>query len=364
MPVTSLIMVPFSIRKKFWKALGLLYQMTVETTGNDGGNDGNDRGNDRNDGGNDGNDGGNDGLVSCWILDWECYPPWFPRGILLFHLVSCLVCGLKLDWKCCPPWCRGFHPRGVVVSCLVLGSKLDWKCCPPWCRGFHPPGVMVSCLVHGLKLDWKFVSVVSPKWHHGVVSFSRWKQQTLTLKSCDHSFQPIRRLHSVKSHTSLKKLWDFMQKDFPFKEQSCETALLKMQELPGLTHPGPYQLALLAWLCFAKLAKSQKKYIWALFDQILDPLLNIGNFPKLRGDSCLFSITDYLSKLHLYSPFELTFSKWNLNFNILFNHLVNVNSVCSWVQIIGDGISFFLFPRCLEKWIPLQVIIRAYCIII
>ena len=52
MPVTSLIMVQFSIRKKFWKALGLLYQLTVETTGNDGGNDGNDGGNDRNDGGN------------------------------------------------------------------------------------------------------------------------------------------------------------------------------------------------------------------------------------------------------------------------------------------------------------------------
>ena len=139
---------------------------------------------------------------------------------------------------------------------------------------------------------------------------------------------------------------------------------LKMQELPGPTHPGPYQLALLAWLCFAKLAKSQKKYIWAPFDQILDPLLNIGNFLNYVATVALFSTTDYLSKLHLYSPFELTFSKWNLNFNILFNHLVNVNSVCSWVQIIGGGISFFLLPRCLEKWIPLQVIIRAYCIII
>ena len=31
MPVTSLIMVRFSIRKKFWKALDLLYQMAVET---------------------------------------------------------------------------------------------------------------------------------------------------------------------------------------------------------------------------------------------------------------------------------------------------------------------------------------------
>ena len=35
-------MVRFSIRKKFWKALGLLYQMTVETTGNDGNDGGND----------------------------------------------------------------------------------------------------------------------------------------------------------------------------------------------------------------------------------------------------------------------------------------------------------------------------------
>ena len=32
-------MVRFSIRKKFWKALGLLYQMMVETTGNDGNDD-------------------------------------------------------------------------------------------------------------------------------------------------------------------------------------------------------------------------------------------------------------------------------------------------------------------------------------
>ena len=55
MPVTSLIMVRFSIHKKFWKALDLLYQMTVEMTGNNGGNDGNDGGNDRNDR----NDGGN-----------------------------------------------------------------------------------------------------------------------------------------------------------------------------------------------------------------------------------------------------------------------------------------------------------------
>ena len=51
MPVTSLIMVRFSIRKKFWKALGLLYQMTVKMTGKrwkrqgetTGGNNGNDR---------------------------------------------------------------------------------------------------------------------------------------------------------------------------------------------------------------------------------------------------------------------------------------------------------------------------------
>ena len=48
-------MVRFSIRKKFWKALGLLYQMMVETTGND-----------RNDKGNNGNDRGNHGHFSCY----------------------------------------------------------------------------------------------------------------------------------------------------------------------------------------------------------------------------------------------------------------------------------------------------------
>ena len=48
-------MVRFSIRKKFWKALGLLYQMMVETTGND-----------RNDEGNNGKDRGNHGHFSCY----------------------------------------------------------------------------------------------------------------------------------------------------------------------------------------------------------------------------------------------------------------------------------------------------------
>ena len=78
-------MVRFSIRKKFWKALDLLYQMAVETTGKQReetmemtrGKRRKRRGNHR------------------------------------------LVCGLKLDWKCCPPWCRGFHP---MVSWEMTGK--------------------------------------------------------------------------------------------------------------------------------------------------------------------------------------------------------------------------------------------------
>ena len=50
-------MVRFSIRKKFWKALGLLYQMMVETTGNDGNDEGNN---------DEGNDRGNHGHFSCY----------------------------------------------------------------------------------------------------------------------------------------------------------------------------------------------------------------------------------------------------------------------------------------------------------
>ena len=49
-------MVRFSIRKKFWKALGLLYQMMVETTGNDGNEMMEMKG----------NDGGNHGHFSCY----------------------------------------------------------------------------------------------------------------------------------------------------------------------------------------------------------------------------------------------------------------------------------------------------------
>ena len=136
---------------------------------------------------------------------------------------------------------------------------------------YTPCGVMVSCLVHGLKLDWKFVSMVSPKWHHGMVSFSSWKQWTLTLKSCDHSFRPIRRLHSVKSHTSLEKLWDFMQKAFPFKEQSCETALLKIVTYIIICHKMsqgfPKSMSLIGCAsCNSPFWTAQSWICWTIFD--------------------------------------------------------------------------------------------------
>ena len=127
---------------------------------------------------------------------------------LMVSTLSSLVSGSKLDWKCCPLW---FPPRGF---CPMVSS--------PWCLCGVLPGLWLE-----IRLEM-CLRYISPKWHYGMVSFSSRKQQTITLKSCDHSFQPIRRLHSVKSHTSLEKLWDFMQKEFPFKEQSCETALLKM----------------------------------------------------------------------------------------------------------------------------------------
>ena len=126
-------MVQFSIRKKFWKALGLLYQMTVETTG------------------------------KRWKRRGEMMETTGkPRtGFLLnirlgmlptvvstwYPVVSpCVLPGLwlKIRLEMLSSVVSWFPPGGVVVSCLVLGSKLDWKCCPPWCRGFHP--VVSWCL--------------------------------------------------------------------------------------------------------------------------------------------------------------------------------------------------------------------------
>ena len=152
MPVTSLIMVQFSIRKKFWKALGLLYQMTVETMGNDGGNDGkttempgepqtgfllNIR----------------LGMLPTVVSTW--YPvvsPCVLPGLWLkirLEMLSSVVSWFP------PPWCHGVLPGfGLKIRLEMLSSVVSW---------FPPRGVVVSCLVHGLKLDWKFVSVVSPK---------------------------------------------------------------------------------------------------------------------------------------------------------------------------------------------------------
>ena len=60
-------------------------------------------------------------------------------------------------------------------------------------------------------------------------SCSRYLGSNLTQISCDLGFQPIRRLHSAKSLRSGEILWDFIKKYFPFKEQSCRTALLKTE---------------------------------------------------------------------------------------------------------------------------------------
>ena len=94
MPVTSLIMVRFSIRKKFWKALDLLYQMAVETTGK--------RQEEMTETTRGKRQKQRTGL---WLK-------------IRLEMLSSVV-----SW---------FPPRGVVVSCLVLGSKLDWKCCLAW----------------------------------------------------------------------------------------------------------------------------------------------------------------------------------------------------------------------------------------
>ena len=124
-------MVRFSICKKFWKALGLLYQMTVETTGNDG-NDGRKRwGKPR----------------TGFLLNIRL--GMLPTVVLWFPVVSpCVLPGLWLKIRLemlssvvswfPPPWCRGVLPGfGLKIRLEILSSMVLWFP-PPWCRGVLP----------------------------------------------------------------------------------------------------------------------------------------------------------------------------------------------------------------------------------
>ena len=132
MPVTPLIMVRFSIHKKFWKALGLLYQMTVETTGKR-------RGKQRKQWGKPQTGfllnirlGMLPTVVSTWYpVVSPCVLPGLWLKIRLEMLSS------MVSWF--PPlWCRGVLPGfGLKIRLEMLSSVVSWFP-PPWCRGVLP----------------------------------------------------------------------------------------------------------------------------------------------------------------------------------------------------------------------------------
>ena len=134
MPATSLIMVRFSIRKKFWKALDLLYQMAVETTGKRRKRQEETTGNDE------GETTETTGKpqTGLWLkirLEMlSSMVSWFPPHGVMGNDREMdgndgrkrrkrwgkrrgnhgLVCGLKLDWKMLSSVVSWFPPRGVV----------------------------------------------------------------------------------------------------------------------------------------------------------------------------------------------------------------------------------------------------------
>ena len=153
MPVTSLIMVQFSIRKKFWKALGLLYQMTVKTTGKQ---------------------------QEKWWRKWQKQrgkwrkwrgKPWtgfllnirlgmLPTVVSMWYPVvsPCVLPGLwlkirleMLSFVVSTSW---FPPRGVMVSTP-----------PQWCCGVLP-GFWLKIRLEMLS---SVVSWFPPLWCHGVL---------------------------------------------------------------------------------------------------------------------------------------------------------------------------------------------------
>ena len=78
-----------------------------------------------------------------------------------------------------------------------------------------------------LNLLYKCKTQENNKGNDIVMSYVVPLSQVSLKKSCDYPFQPIKRLHSLKSLRSCEKFGDNTQKNFPFKKQSCKTALLK-----------------------------------------------------------------------------------------------------------------------------------------
>ena len=98
MLVTSLIMVQFSIRKKFWKALDLLYQTMVKMTGNNEGNNGND---------------GETTVTSVAIRSWKMTNLWMPVTSLIMVWFSIR----KKFWKA----------LDLLYQVTVETTRKQWK---------------------------------------------------------------------------------------------------------------------------------------------------------------------------------------------------------------------------------------------
>ena len=172
MPVTSLIMVWFSIHKKFWKALGLLYQMTVEMTGKQ---------------------------WKQWGKWWKWWGKWRkqrrkPRTGFLLNIRLGMLPTVVSTWypvvsPCVSPglWLKirlemlslfvstsWFPPHGVVVS-TPSGFHL------PWCRGVLP-GFWLKIRLEMLS---SMVSWFPPPWCHGVLP-GMWLE--IRLEICLHGF--------------------------------------------------------------------------------------------------------------------------------------------------------------------------------
>ena len=152
------------------------------------------------------------------------------------------MCNFSLFWVACTPC--GVHYAHHVVNMhtmvhhahhMVYTMHTTYTCTPwytTWCTPCTPCGVHHAH--HSTPWYTTWCTPCTPwytTWwctpHHGVHLAWCTFQSNLTPKLCDHSSQPIRRLHSLKSLWLCEKSWDFTPNFSPFKEQSCYNSSAK-----------------------------------------------------------------------------------------------------------------------------------------
>ena len=202
--------------------------------------------------------GASEHILPLWLSTRECHHSLFLSVVLFYEPLSEFSASF---WICCV--CTPCHVHHAVYTtsctpCHVHHAMYTMPCtsrcahhivytmpCTPHCA--HHIMYTTSCTpchVHHVVYTTPYTphhvhhSTPHTPWYTTFLHTMLWCtfQSNLTPKSCDHSSQPIRRLHSLKSLWPCEKSWDLPKIFPPFKEQSCYNSSAKNAWLSHSSH--------------------------------------------------------------------------------------------------------------------------------